>query len=62
MSNDQKLIKIDIIKLNHWLNTRKITIQFIKDNRQYIITALATEDKLKKMRKDITLLVESIKF
>lgn len=41
---------------------RTIQIQFIKDNRQYIITALATEDKLEKMRKDITLLVESIKF
>ena len=44
MSNDQKSIKIDIIKLNHWLNTRKITIQFIKDKQ----SSLAKKLKLKK--------------
>ena len=41
---------------------RTIQIQFIKNNRQYIITATTSEDKLMKMRKDISLLVESIKF
>jgi len=41
---------------------RTIQIQFVKDNRQYLITALSTSDQLKKMRQDITLLAESIKF
>lgn len=41
---------------------RTIQIQFIKNNRQYIITGITSEEKLKEMRKDITLLVESIKF
>ena len=30
MIANQKSILIDIVKLNHWLNARKITIQFIK--------------------------------
>ena len=44
MSTSQKSIIIDTIKLNHWLNARKITIQFVK-NKQ---SSLAKKLKLKK--------------
>ena len=31
MPSNKKLIIVDIIRLNHWLNARKITGQFIKN-------------------------------
>ena len=36
LSNNQKLVSLDIIKLNHWLNARKITLAII--NRSSRIT------------------------
>ena len=43
---------------------RTIQIQFVKNNRQYVITGTSADTKqsITRMRKDVTSLVESIKF
>ena len=45
MTINQKSIIIDTIKLNHWLNARKITSQFIKHKQ----ISLSKKLKLKKI-------------
>ena len=43
MITKQKSIKVDIIKLNHWLNARKITIKFIEKKQKSLIKKLKSK-------------------
>jgi len=43
MITKQKSIMVDIIKLNHWLNARKITIQFIEKKQKSLIKKLKSK-------------------
>ena len=47
MKTNQKLIMIDIIKLNHWLNARKITSQFIKNKKSSLTKKLKSKKNFK---------------
>ena len=43
MITKQKSIMVDIIKLNHWLNARKITIKFIEKKQKSLIKKLKSK-------------------
>jgi len=43
MVTNKKLTIIDIIKLNHWLNARKITNQFINHKQKSLTKKLKTK-------------------
>jgi len=53
MNNNQNLIIIDIIKLNHWLNARKITIPFIKNKQSSLTKKLKLEKNFKISSKEL---------
>ena len=53
MIANQKSILIDIIKLNHWLNTRKITIQFIKNKQKSLYNKLKIKKNFRISSKEI---------
>ena len=47
LSNNQKLVSLDIIKLNHWLNARKITLAIIKIKQKTLYNKLKKNKNLK---------------
>ena len=55
MVTNKKLTIIDIIKLNHWLNARKITNQFI-NHKQKSLTKKLKKYFIEKLFKKIKLI------
>ena len=53
MKINQKIIMIDIIKLNHWLNARKITSQFIKNKQNSLTNKLKLKKNFKISSKEL---------
>ena len=53
MPNNEKLIVIDIIKLNHWLNARKITLPFIKKRIKSLANKLSIKKDFKINQKEL---------
>ena len=53
MPNNEKLIVIDIIKLNHWLNARKITLPFIKKKIKSLANKLSIKKDFKINQKEL---------
>ena len=53
MKINQKIMMIDIIKLNHWLNARKITSQFINNKQSSLTNKLKSKKNFKISSKEL---------
>ena len=51
--NNKKLITLDILKLNHWLNARKITLSFIKKKIKSLYIKLRNKKNFNVSQKEI---------
>lgn len=51
--NNKKLITLDILKLNHWLNARKITLSFIRKRIKSLYIKLKDKKNFNVSQKEI---------